>query len=71
MRTLKNPAETLATLKAKREKLRARLATLDARIAKIERAQEEAEQREIMSLMRQHGLTPEKLLQLLAEEGRA
>lgn len=68
MRNSKNPVETIEALKAKREKLRARLAALDARIAKIERAQAEAEQREIMTLVRQHGLTIEKLAQLLTSQ---
>jgi hypothetical protein len=52
-------------LKAKREKLIARLKALDAEIARAERAAREAEQREMLKLLQSRGITAAQLAELL------
>jgi hypothetical protein len=55
----------LDELKHKREKLTARLKALDAEIARAERAQREAEQREILKLLQSRGITAAQLSSIL------
>jgi hypothetical protein len=52
-------------LKAKREKLTARLKALDAQIAHAERAAREQEQREMLKLLQSRGVTAAQLSELL------
>lgn len=56
---------TLDDLKKKRETLKARLAQIDARIAKTERDEKERETRELLRLVRERGLTADKIRALL------
>lgn len=55
----------IAKLKARREALKAQIAKIDARIAKIEKAEAEAQAREVLRVIRQHGLTAEQVEALL------
>jgi prefoldin subunit 5 len=52
-------------LKARREALKAQIAKIDARIARLEKAEAEAEARAVMRLIRQHGLTAEQVAALV------
>jgi hypothetical protein len=62
----------LDALKAKREKLIARLKAIDEQIARAERAAREQEQREMLKLLQSHGVTAAQLSQLLnASAGNA
>jgi hypothetical protein len=56
-------------LKAKREKLTARLKQLDAEIARAERVQREQEQREMLKLLQLRGITASQLEELLNASG--
>lgn len=55
----------LDKLKQQRETLKTRLAAVDAKIAKAERAAREAEQRELVKLIQSRGITAAQLSQLL------
>jgi hypothetical protein len=55
----------LDDLKAKREKLAARLKALDAKIAHAEKQAREQEQREILKLLQSRGITAAQLAALL------
>ena len=55
----------LAKLREKRESLKNQLSQTDARIAKIERDQREAEQRELLKIIRARGITAAQLAALL------
>lgn len=55
----------IAKLKARREALKAQIARIDARISKLEKAEAEAKAREVLRLIRQHGLTAEQVEALL------
>lgn len=58
-------AMTIDKLKQQRESLKSRLAAIDTKIAKMARSQREAEQREILRLIQQSGITVARLSQML------
>lgn len=53
-------------LKSQRETLKTKLAEIDARIAKAERAARDAEQRELVKLIQSRGISVARLSQILA-----
>jgi uncharacterized protein YlxW (UPF0749 family) len=55
----------LEKLKARREKLAAQIKQIDAELAKAERAQREAEQRELVKLIQSRGITTARLAAIL------
>lgn len=56
-------------LKTRREKLTQQIKQIDAQLAKAERAQREAEQRELVKLIQARGISVAQLSQLLAASG--
>jgi peptidoglycan hydrolase CwlO-like protein len=58
-------------LKKKREKIAERLKSLNAQIAKIERAEREQEQREILRMIQSRGITAAQLNELLNSKSTA
>lgn len=52
-------------LKTRREKLVAQIKQIDGQIAKAERAQREAEQRELIKLIQSRGITTARLAAIL------
>jgi hypothetical protein len=58
-------------LKKKREKIVERLKAINAQIAKIERAEREKEQREILRLIQSRGITAAQLNELLSSKSTA
>lgn len=68
MRTRRNFEQKLADLHTRRDKIRARLAAIEAQIDKIERMREEREMREIVSLIKSRKLTVEQIRALSGSE---
>lgn len=58
----------LGKLKAQRETLKTRLATIDAKIAKAEREFRERDARELVRLIQSRGLTAAQVSQLLDKQ---
>lgn len=59
----------LDKLKQRREKLASQIKLIDAQLAKAERAQREAEQRDLVKLIQSRGISAAQLSQLLAASG--
>lgn len=55
----------ITKLKTRREKLVAQLKQIDAQLAKAERAQREAEQRELVKLIQSRGISVARLAAIL------
>lgn len=56
---------SIEKLKTRREKLTHQIKQIDAQLAKAERAQREAEQRELIKMIQSRGITVARLSQIL------
>lgn len=61
----------LDKLKQRREKLASQIKEIDAQLAKIERAEREREQRDLVKLIQSRGLTVAQISRMLDASGEA